>query len=56
VYDFQRAVEDGATVPLYYENRGDKIGLAGTPALNERMIEAIEAADLDPNQQGKAGT
>lgn len=53
VYDFQRAVEDGATVPLYYENRGDKIGLAGTPALNERMIEAIEAADLDPNQQEK---
>lgn len=53
VYDFQRAVEDGATVPLYYENRGDKIGLAGTPALNERMIEAIESADLDPNQQEK---
>ena len=22
VYDFKRAVEDGATVPLYYENRG----------------------------------
>ena len=53
VYDFQRAVEDGATVPLYYENRGDKIGLAGITALNERMIEAIEAADLDPNQQEK---
>ena len=25
VYDFKRAVEDGATVPLYYENRGEKI-------------------------------
>ena len=25
VYDFKRAVEDKATVPLYYENRGDKI-------------------------------
>ena len=25
VYDFKRAVEDGATVPLYYENRADKI-------------------------------
>lgn len=24
VYDFKRAVEDGATVPLYYENRGEK--------------------------------
>ncbi len=25
-YDFQRAVEDGATVPLYYDARGDKLG------------------------------
>lgn len=24
VYDFQRAVADGATLPLYYENRGEK--------------------------------
>lgn len=24
IYDFKRAVEDGATVPLYYENRGEK--------------------------------
>lgn len=53
VYDFQRAVEDGATVPLYYENRGEKIGLTSQPGLNERMLEAIEAADLDPNQQEK---
>lgn len=25
IYDFKRAVEDKATVPLYYENRGEKI-------------------------------
>ena len=25
-YDFQRAVEDQATVPLYYEARGDRLG------------------------------
>ena len=25
VYDFNRAVEDKATVPLYYENRGKKL-------------------------------
>ncbi len=25
VYDFKRAVEDGATVPLYYENRATKL-------------------------------
>ena len=27
-YDFQRAVEDKATVPLYYDARGDKLGVA----------------------------
>ena len=25
-YDFQRAVEDNATVPLYYDARGDQTG------------------------------
>ena len=32
VYDFKRAVEDGATVPLYYENRADKIAQLDKPA------------------------
>jgi Type I site-specific restriction-modification system, R (restriction) subunit and related helicases len=27
-YDFQRAVEDKATVPLYYDARGDNLGVA----------------------------
>lgn len=27
-YDFQRAVEDNATVPLYYDARGEKLGIA----------------------------
>ena len=30
-YDFQRAVEDRATVPLYYDARGDKLGIARRP-------------------------
>ena len=30
VYDFKRAVEDGATVPLYYENRGIKSPISTT--------------------------
>ena len=25
IYDFKRAVDDGATVPLYYENRSDML-------------------------------
>ena len=30
VYDIQRAVEDGATVPIYYENRLAKLNLDET--------------------------
>lgn len=53
IYDFQRAVEDKATVPLYYENRGEKIEKIKNPEINERILEAIEAADLDPQQKEK---
>ena len=53
IYDFQRAVEDKATVPLYYENRGEKIEEIKNPEINERILEAIEAADLDPQQKDK---
>ncbi len=48
-YDFQRAVEDGATVPLYYDARGEKLRVA-TQDLNERIAEklaAFEAGDAD---------
>ena len=53
IYDFQRAVEDKATVPLFYENRGEKIEAVKNPDINDRIIEAIAAADLDPSQQEK---
>ena len=53
IYDFQRAVEDNATVPLYYENRGEKIKTIKNPDINDRIIEAIAAAELDPSQQEK---
>ena len=48
-YNFKRSEEDGATVKLVYENRGEKLGLAHAD-LNERMAEKIEQADLDPDQ------
>lgn len=48
-YDFKRSEEDGSTVKLVYENRGEKLGLAHAD-LNERMAEKIEKADLDPDQ------
>ncbi|MXX74482.1 MAG: type I restriction endonuclease subunit R [Holophagales bacterium] len=49
-YDFKRSEEDGATVKLVYENRGDKLGVARSD-LNERMAYRIEQADLDPDQE-----
>ena len=53
VYDFKRAVEDGATVPLYYENRGERILDIHNPDIGDRILDAIEAADLDVTQQEK---
>lgn len=53
VYDFRRAVEDGATVPLYYENRGEKILDLRNPEITDQILDAIESADLDVDQQDK---
>jgi len=53
IYDFKRAVDDGATVPLYYENRGDKIKDLHNPEITDRILDAIEQADLDVDQQDK---
>jgi type I restriction enzyme, R subunit len=52
-YDFQRAVEDNATVPLYYDARGDKLGVAVND-LNERIaekLEELETEDIDVAQR-----
>ena len=52
-YDFQRAVEDGATVPLYYESGGDRLGVT-TRDLNEQIaakLEQLEVTDLDVAQR-----
>ncbi len=45
-YDFQRAVEDEATVPLYYDARGDTLGVA-VGDLNERIAEKLEELETD---------
>lgn len=50
VYDFKRAVDDGATVPLYYENRADFLNIKN-PEINDKLLDAIEQADIDDNQQ-----
>jgi len=48
-YDFKRSEEDRSTVKLVYENRGEKLGIARFD-LNDRIVEAVEKADLDPDQ------
>ena len=48
-YDFKRSEEDGATVKLVYENRGEKLGIARMD-LNEKIRTAIEKAELSPDQ------
>jgi type I restriction enzyme R subunit len=52
VYDFKRAIVDGATLPLRYLNRGEKLGI-DNPQLDERMAEIIESEDLDDDQRLK---
>lgn len=46
IYDFQRAVEDNATVPLYYDSRGDYLQLS-TSELNERIAEKLAELEID---------
>lgn len=46
VYDFQRAVADGATLPLTYENRGEKLHLVDDD-LNQRIQDRIDVARKD---------
>ena len=52
IYDFQQSIEDGATVPLFYENRTPELQLVN-PDLNDDIYQLIEDADLDPEQEAK---
>lgn len=52
IYDFQQSVEDGATVPLFYENRTPELHL-DNPELNDDIYELIENADLSEEAEKK---
>ena len=52
VYDFKRAVEDGATVPLYYENRADQLEITN-PNISDELTELIDDENMDPDQREK---
>jgi type I restriction enzyme R subunit len=50
IYDFRQSVEDGATVPLFYENRAPELELVN-PELNDQIYDLVDEADLDPEQE-----
>ena len=52
VYDFQQSIEDGATVPLFYENRTPELQLVNAD-LNDEIYELIENAALNPDQEAR---
>ena len=52
IYNFKQSVDDGATVPLYYENRIPELQLTNRE-LNEDLQCLIDEAELDPDQENK---
>jgi type I restriction enzyme, R subunit len=55
IYDIQRAVEDGATVPIYYESRLAKLTLKDEekPSLDEAFDEVTEGEELEGKEKLK---
>ncbi len=52
IYNFKQSVDDGATVPLYYENRIPELQLTNKE-LNEDLQRLIDEAELDEEQEKK---
>ena len=52
IYDFNQSIIDGATVPLYYENRVPALQLINED-FNEDIEQILEDAELDEAQEAK---
>lgn len=52
IYNFAQSIEDGATVPLYYENRIPELQLTNEN-LNEDLENLLEEIELDEAQEKK---
>lgn len=60
-YNFKRAVDDNATVPLFYDNRGEKLSfvddsgeecpLNGSEDLNQRVADELSRYDLSEEDE-----
>jgi type I restriction enzyme R subunit len=55
IYDIQRAVEDGATVPIYYESRLAKLDLPEEekPRVDEEFEEVTEGEEVERKERLK---
>lgn len=51
IYNFRDAIEDGATVPLYYENRIPELQLVNE-SFSDELDALLEAAELDEDAEG----
>ena len=56
VYDIQRAVQDKATVPIYYESRLAKLALeeAERPTIDPEFEEATEGEEIERKEKLKS--
>ncbi len=56
VYDIQRAVADGATVPIYYESRLAKLELSAAerPKIDPQFEEATEGEEVERKEKLKS--
>ncbi|WP_166879088.1 type I restriction endonuclease subunit R [Salinibacterium sp. ZJ450] len=52
VYNFRDAIEDGATVPLYYENRIPELQLVNED-FSDELDAILEDAELDEDAEGQ---
>ena len=55
IYDIQRSVEDGATVPIYYESRLAKLSLdeREKPSIDPEFEEATEGEEVERRERLK---
>lgn len=49
-YNFRDSIDDGATVPLYYENRIPELQIVNA-TFDEELNDILEAAELDEEQE-----
>ncbi len=56
IYDIQQAVEDGATVPIYYESRLAKVNLneSELPQIDEAVEDILDSETADEKEKARA--